>query len=78
MSKMWEGHHEDYNTNISVTTTAETQYAVDNTIVTPAVFFATLNGSSKVNVRGSLDPSTLTLTAAIVSTGDARGWGFWF
>jgi hypothetical protein len=76
--KQWEGIRAHRDVEVSVITTADTQYAVDGTIVTAATFFATLNASSTVNVRGSLDPATLTLTAAIVSTGAAHSWGFWF
>lgn len=78
MVKQWEGLHAKTDIEVSVKTTADTQYAVNGTIVNAATFFATLNPATVVNVRGSLDPSTLTLTAAIVSTGSARSWGFWF
>jgi len=66
------------NKSISVVTTANTQFAVDGVVQSAATFFATLPASSTVNVRGTIDPTTLVLTAAIVTQGPADGFGFHF
>ena len=74
----WEGRHIHKGATISVVTDSNTQFAVNGVVQTAASFFATLPEGSTVNVRGTYDTTTSTLTAAIVTQGSADTGPFHF
>jgi hypothetical protein len=61
---------------IHVTTSSTTQFSNNGQSVTAEAFFAALNPTLVVQVRGTLDLPTLTLTADNVSTGQTEEFHF--
>jgi hypothetical protein len=68
----WEGLWSGAMSTIHVTTNSATAYRNN---LTPSTFFSGLTPSTQVIVRGALDTSTETITAAAVSTGSVLQGG---
>jgi hypothetical protein len=73
----WEGgRRPSKSATVHVVTTASTVFETEGAAGTQAGFFTSLSASTLAQVRGSLDPTTQTLTAVLVATGDGGGFHF--
>lgn len=63
-------------TTVHVVTTTSTVFEASGQAGTEAGFFSSLTSTTTAQVRGSLDPSTQTITATLVSTGNGGPFHF--
>ncbi|HLK16441.1 MAG TPA: DUF4382 domain-containing protein [Fimbriimonadaceae bacterium] len=64
----WEGGRVDRDATVHIVTTSSTVVRVNGQASTLAAFFTALGSNSFARVRGSLDLSTMTLTAVVIGT----------
>jgi hypothetical protein len=72
----WEGGMLQKGGVIHVTTSSTTQFTNAGAPQTQAGFFASLTKTTQVQVRGTFDASTMTVTATQVSTGGDKQFHF--
>ena len=73
----WEGGGRlSKSSTIHVVTTTSTVFQSAGAAGTQAGFFTALTSTTQAEVRGSIDPTTMTLTATLVATGKGDGFHF--
>lgn len=66
-SAQWTGGWQSPTAVISVVTTSQTQYLVNGASESASTFFGNLTPGNLVNVRGTVDPPSSTLTAGVIT-----------